>query len=348
MADAEGNNKRRLFLVSIPRTASNLLVKVLNIQHQPDVFTNDKLGYFFYEVYMTPVVKGYFTKPVDQWTDAEKTEVRTIYQRCLDRLEGASEEAERNDKIMFTKEHAFWFVNPVTMLDTTGSRDGRVQQDEFRLSFPEIYGPRQTFSPNNKTVLPDEYLRTWKFAFLIRHPALAWPSMYRAMQKVSKLGFFDDDGVNGALVANMTWKWTRHLYDWCTEYSSESPNGPLILDAHDIIHNQDIVLRFCELTGLDKSAVQFEWEGDKLPKSVPEDSTSKYADLEVKAAHIMISTLKESKGIIKDRTPAAVDIAAEVEKWKAEFGLNGAALLEKTVRESMSDYEYLRERRLQM
>lgn len=346
MANAEENNPRRLFLVSIPRTASNLLVKVLNIQHQPNVFTNDKLGYFFYEVYMTPVAKGYFTKPVDQWSDAEKTEVRTIYQRCLDRLEAASADAKHDDKIMFTKEHAFWFVNPATVLGTTGSDKDRIQQDEFRLTLPELYGSQRTFSSNNKTIFPDEYLRTWQFAFIIRHPALSWPSMYRAMHKISKLGLFDDDGVNGALIGNMTWKWTRHLYDWCTEHS-ESPNVPLILDANDVIHNQDVVLRFCEMTGLDKSAVQFQWEGDQAPKLVPKDAANKVTELELAAAHVMTDTLKGSKGVIKGKTPTVVDIDAEVEKWKEEFGLETAALLEKTVRDSMPDYEYLRERRLQ-
>lgn len=219
----------------------------------------------------------------------------------------------------------------------------------FRLSLPDTYGPEQTFSENNQTLLPDQYLLTWQFAFLIRHPALAWPSMYRAMIRMSKLGFLDDDGVKGASVTNMTLKWTRKLFDWCLGQPGE-PVEPLVIDAHDIIHNPGAVLRFCEAAGLDTNAIQFVWGGEndeKKAENFVSSDPSESKDMHQASARIMLSTLEASKGIVKDKAPAAVDIDIEAEKWRAEFGDEVAGIIEKAVWDAMPDYEYLRERRVQ-
>ncbi|KAK4168225.1 hypothetical protein QBC43DRAFT_309902 [Cladorrhinum sp. PSN259] len=378
--------RRRLFLVSVPRTASNLLVRVLNIKNQPNVLTNPSSGYFFKEAYLTAASKGYHNvsespdqSATDHPSDSSqlKSEIRDTYQRCLDTLEAASAQASRENKVVFTKEHAFWFVNPATMKgdDSSEDNDGSRarEQDCFRLDFPqEIYGQAQTFSENNKTLFPDEYLSTWQFAFIIRHPALAWPSMYRAMQGMAKIGMLDEDGIKGSMVTNMTWRWSRKLFEWCDEkQASMGVAPPLILDAYDVIHNPDVVLNFCEKTGLDKSVVQFEWGNDAglsnykpepRAQPLPQESQNGHGDgdvsnnsdedeareKELAAVNLMTSTLRASKGVIKDKTPAVVDIDAEIEKWKEEFGPEGAALIEKTVRDTMPDYEYLRERSLKV
>lgn len=165
------------------------------------------------------------------------------------------------------------------------------------------------------------------------------------MVKISKLGFLDDDGVKGASLSNMTLTWTRKLFDWCLEQPDE-PTVPLVIDAHDVIHNPDSVLRFCEAAGLDTDAIQFEWGGENDRKKsdtwVPSDPTGMHQQ----TAHIMLSTLEASKGIVKDKAPAIVDIEAEAEKWRSEFGNEVAGLIEKAVWDAMPDYEHLRERRV--
>lgn len=355
------SNTRRILLVSVPRTASNLLVKVLNIHHQPNVVTNEKAGYFFYPAFLAAARDALLNKPVDQWTDSEKAEVRDAYQQCLDAIEGLCADARRDNKIMFTKEHALWFVNPATMY--AGRSDSEPQpaaangdhlqalQEFFRLRIPDTFGPERTFSAHNRTMFPDEYLRTWQFAFIIRHPALAWPSLYRAMLKLVKLGGqdVDEDGVRGASLANMTLTWTRRLVDWCLDQQSRglTASGPLIVDAHDIINTPAVVLRLCEALGLDTKAVQFEWGADKDKKPETWWSTAS-SELDAARAQIMLSTLQASQGIVKEKAPATVDIKAEAEKWKGEFGDEVAALIEKAVWDAMPDYEYLRERRLQV
>jgi hypothetical protein len=108
----EARTPGRVLLVSVPRTASNLLVKVLNVHQQPNVLTNNTGGYFFHEAYTTAT--GELQKPFSEWTDAEKTRIRDIYQRCLGNLEEYSARARSDGKVMFAKEHGFWLYNPDT------------------------------------------------------------------------------------------------------------------------------------------------------------------------------------------------------------------------------------------
>ncbi|CAG8889741.1 unnamed protein product [Penicillium egyptiacum] len=347
---APGNNDQphRVLLVSVPRTASNLLLKILNIRSQPNVLTNPKCGYFFYDAFMSASKDGRIDKPLDQWPAEAKSETKAIMQECFDKLEDYSTRARAENKIMFAKEHAFWFQNPYFFTN----RDAETPENmkEFRVSIPERYGSSQTFSANNKTIMPDEYLRTWHLAFIIRHPALAWPSMYRAMQKLSKAGFIDDDGMRGASVTNMSMEWTRKLFDWCLEQPDESVT-PLVIDANDVIHNPGAVVKFCEKAGLDAASMQFEWNDSEkrsenwATANVDPGNPEELA-LHKTAASIMLSTLEESTGVVKDKAPASVDIDAEVAKWRVEFGDEAAEMLEKATRDSMPDYEYLKANRV--
>jgi hypothetical protein len=187
---------------------------------------------------------------------------------------------------------------------------------------------------------------------VIRHPALAFPSLYRAMLQMPSIGVLDEDGVRGASVANMTLASSRMLFDWCVEENKGVP--PPVIDAHDIIHSPGAVLRFCEAVGMEKGAVRFEWEEERLgekeevKEAEGEDSEEKRWDpAGQEAAKIMLSTLVASKGLVKGKAPATVDIKAEAVKWREEFGEEVAGVIEKAVWDAMPDYEYLRERRVQ-
>ncbi|EKV13445.1 hypothetical protein PDIG_38270 [Penicillium digitatum PHI26] len=348
----ENNGKpHRVLLVSIPRTASNLFLKILNIHNQPNVLTSQKGGDFFYDAFMTVSRDGRVDKPLDEWTTDARSETKAIIQRCFNNLEDYSTRARSENKIMFAKEHAFWFLNPgfFTSPSSSAPMPSPEQLEEFRVSMPDQYGPSQTFSANNKTVLPDEYLRTWQIAFIIRHPALAYPSMYRAMQKLSQSGFIDDDDIKGMSFTNMSLEWTRKLFDWCLEQPDE-PVTPLVVDANDIIHHPGAVVKFCEKTGLNTASMQFEWNSsEKSVNETPESADyGEPAELTLhrNASSIMFSTLAESTGVVKDKAPLSVDVDAEVAKWRVEFGDEVAELLEKATRDSMSDYEYLKANRV--
>ncbi|KGO73838.1 hypothetical protein PITC_035540 [Penicillium italicum] len=337
------DHPHRVLLVSVPRTASNLLVKILNIPNQPNVLTSPKCGYFFYDAFDTARKDGRFEIPLDQWTTDTKSKIKAAIQQCFNELEDYSTRARTENKIMFAKEHAFWFLNPGYFTSTISSapKPSPEQLEDFHVSTPESYGPSQTFSANNKTVMPDEYLRTWQLAFIIRHPALAYPSMYRAMTKLAEIGVIDDDGIKGSSITNMTMEWTRKLFDWCLEQPDE-PVTPLVIDANDLIHNPGVVVKFCEKAGLDTASMQFEWNGSEK-RSVNWKFGS---ERKGNAASIMLSTLEESTGVVKDKAPASVDIDVEVAKWRVEFGDEVAELLENATRDSMPDYEYLKANRV--
>jgi hypothetical protein len=165
------------------------------------------------------------------------------------------------------------------------------------------------------------------------------------MRKIqTELHMLDEDGVKGASVGNMSMAWTRQMVDWAWARHRADPAScppPLVMDAHDVIHNPAAVLRFCEMAGLDKDAVQFEWGAETR------SAVQSWTEQDEKAARIMLSTLEASRGVVKEKAPATVDIKAEAEKWREEFGEEAAALVEKAVWDAMGDYEYLRERRVQ-
>ncbi|KAJ6107139.1 hypothetical protein N7523_008462 [Penicillium sp. IBT 18751x] len=339
---------RRFLLVSVPRTASNLLLKILNIHNQPGVLTNKQGGYFLFQAFVEATRKGQLAKNPGDWSDEEVKNVHEGFQACVDTLEEWSAKARDENKVLFAKEHAFWLMNPASFQEAVTGHDDPEFSKQFRIK-TDAYGPDQSFSPSNKTVLSNEYLRTWQMAFIIRHPALAWPSMYRAMQKVAAEGFMDEDGIKGSSATNMSLRWSRMLYDWCME-QPDQPTPPPVIDAHDLIHNPEVVLRLCEQTGLDKSVVQFEWENDAKKSDnwamADPSAPAEEVHFQNRAAAIMLSSLEASKGVIKDKAPANIDIAAEAEKWKVEFGEQAAQIIEKAVRDSMPDYEYLKSKRI--
>lgn len=342
---------RRLLLVSVPRTASNLLLKILNIHKQPNFLTSPKGGYFYYPAFVSAARGDQLIRSSEEWTAEEKKALQGRFQSCFDSLEEYSARATSEHKTMFAKEHAFWLSSPASFQKMMTGRDDPDFAQSFRVQIPEKYGPSQTYSPSNETILSDEYLRSWQLAFIIRHPALAWPSLYRAMTKIAAQGFMDEDGVKGSSLTNMSLRWTRLLYDWCME-QPDVPTPPPVIDAHDLIHSPEVVLKLCEQTGLDKSVLQFEWTDKDAEKksnhwatSSPDASVDEQ-EMHRRAASIMLSSLEGSTGVLKDKAPTNIDIKAEAEKWKGEFGEEVARLIEKAVWDAMPDYEYLKARRI--
>ena len=123
----------------------------------------------------------------------------------------------------------------------------------------------------------------------------------------------------------------------------------MVVGAHDVIHNPESVVRFCEAAGLDTDAIRFDWsdeDGGKESETAKRSNGLMDSDMHQKASRIMLSTLEPSKGIVKNKAPATVDIKAEAEKWRKEFGSEVAGLIEKAVWDAMPDYEYLKERRV--
>jgi hypothetical protein len=247
-------------------------------------------------------------------------------------------------QITFVKEHITYLTDPHVLDeflfgdDDASGRRWRIDQ----LSDKEL---PEHLSALNDTLFSVAYLQQWKMAFLIRHPAKAFPSLYRLLVE-EITGQHDSEGAEIFFPAYMTLRWNRRLYDLATNLprdntnsTTDNPGGvtwPIVLDADDLMANPAVVEKFAAITGMDPSKVQTTWS------SLPEEQLEKMTP----RAQRMLSTLNASNGIILEKSAASVRIEDEVEKWKQEFGDAGAQRLENWVRAAMSDYEYLREKRL--
>ncbi|MCJ1383415.1 hypothetical protein MMC17_006529 [Xylographa soralifera] len=332
---------RRFFLLTHPRSCSNLLVRILSFADQPDVVQHDVgQGYFFLPADDLREELKLQGKNVEDWTQDEQEQMKQEWQKCFVELQKYTEATEAEDKIVFVKEHAYFMTEPVA-LSKFSFDPGNVKQAPWTVQVPNKYGTKVTRSSLNHTLLPDEFLQTWFPTFLIRHPALMFPSHYRTI--------IDNSGVEAAHAEGerseiMTLHWARTLYDWYTEHLAKPGSGsandtkwPLLLDADDIINNPDVVVRFSEIVGLDTTKLQFEWKpAEKEYLALLNNDVSRR----------MRSTLTASAGVMKEKSSADIDISREAKKWREEFGQSEGEKMERWVKASMPDYEYLWAKRL--
>jgi hypothetical protein len=312
----EKASTKRIYIFTYPRTASSLLIKVLNLPNQPGVVSTASGGYFFLPAIQRLRQLRLLEKRQDQWEETATDELRTEYQRCLDHLEQFV--ALALGKTVVIKEHVPHMIDPVVKADYLCEREGDAKKEV------------------NNTVLPDGFLIGWTPVFLIRHPALAFPSYYRILRRRVQDRGEDLATIGGELAVAMTLRWTRQLYDW---YCSKLPQSkPIILDASDMLTNPRILTRLCDLVGLQAKQLCFQWE-----PAGPEE----LRQTDPITVH-MNSTLLSSAGIIADRSvsPDLLDVEREIEAWKAEFGESEGGRIALWVKNSLEDYDYLRKKRL--
>ncbi|EAS35829.3 uncharacterized protein CIMG_01183 [Coccidioides immitis RS] len=334
---------RRFFLLSHPRSASNLLVRMLGLDQQPQVAKRWLNGYFFIESYFLSDKLGLRLKNVMDWTDDERTQMRHAYQGAFDTLQNHVSEAEKEGKIVFVKEHSYLLLEPVHQFKFHYGEDS-VTEGPWTLDVHESYGTNLTRSEGNITLLPDEFLDTWNPIFLIRHPALMFPSFYRAMVDVHKM---DDREVDDDMWVDMNILMSlycpRTTYDWYAKRRGKAGDSedqrdvcPIVVDADDVINHPEVVLKLSDKIGLDRDSLRFTWEA----KIIKEDG-----EINLKSQR-MLSTLAASQAVLKDKAAGNIDIDVEAKKWREEFGEKVAENLNRLVRSSMPDYEYLKDKRM--
>ena len=273
---------------------------------------------------------------LDDWTVAERTKIRDSYQLSFDNLQRHIRTAEEQGKHIFVKEHVNWMIEPVA---ETKFIYGEGSTDE--IPWTVNTDAEQIHSALNKTIIPDEFLKSWFPTFLIRHPALVFPSNYRT--------YVDNEGEEAVKneanlqALEMTYHWTRTLYDWYTQHFQKPETGssgdsiwPIILEADDIMLEPELVVKYAKIIGLDPTKLKFSW----TPKR--KEELDKLWDVERR----MLSTISASAGILEGKTANGIVIDDEVVKWKVEFGEDEGAKIERWVRGAMMDYEYLKARRL--
>ncbi|KAF4219340.1 hypothetical protein CNMCM8980_003071 [Aspergillus fumigatiaffinis] len=332
----------RFYLITYPRTGSNVLLRMLGLERQPHVRTgDDRGGYIFLPVIKLITDLRLRKKEVTIWTEEEITQVKCSYQECFDGFLDYLDKASRDGCSVFIKEHVHFLINPTTLSRFTF---GDPVQDTTGPSWmlqhlPESLAEKTfvTLSLPNETILPDEFLRSWQPTFLIRHPALAFPSLYRALLELEGTGNPREDEQLGQHC--MTLHWTRNLYEWYVRESTctdKDTTWPLVLDADDIMADPGLVKHYCQLLGMDPSLVSRSWTPVSKEQLIHMDVfTKRY-----------LSTLLASEGIIMGKVAGDVNIEKEAEMWCKEFGERAGRRIERLVRESMPDYEFLKARRL--
>ncbi|KAK4982813.1 hypothetical protein LTR66_009082 [Elasticomyces elasticus] len=332
--------RRRFYLLTYPRSASNLLVRILALDKQPNVTSGDLGGYFFISSYLLMKHLKLRGKHIEEWTQDQRTQMMQSYQDSFNKLEEHVESGEAEDKIVFVKEHGEFMVEPTAQTRFLFGQNS-VEELPWTVQIPSTYGPETTHSSFNETVLPDEFLRTWLPTFLVRHPALVFPSHYRTIIQNENVEAAEAGEAQKALV--MTLHWSRSLYDWYTQHlckTDTKPNGdvtwPLVVDADDIMTKPEVMIRLCEILGMDPTKLQFTWKPASDVELAQLPSIRK----------IMLSTLLASAGVIREKSSIDLDIDVEAEKWRSEFGQREGEKMEKWVRAAMPDYEFMKARRL--
>lgn len=142
--------------------------------------------------------------------------MRCIYQNYFDELEKFVTAAESEGKIAFIKEHARFLIEPVSKQQRLLGQDS-IKEAPWTVQVPAEYGPEVSHSMDNPSLLPDNYLKTWLPAFIIRHPALTFPLQYRAYL-ASLSGTVDHETTHKHLPSQLTYHWSRKLHDLFSEH----------------------------------------------------------------------------------------------------------------------------------
>jgi hypothetical protein len=105
-----------------------------------------------------------------------------------------------------------------------------------------------------------------------------------------------------------------------------------VLDADDIMTEPAVLVKLCNIIGLDSDRLRYEWEPAEQVRPL--------------WSQAFRTTLDSSTTINTDKTAGDIDINEEVGKWRDEFREEDAQMIEKYVRAAMLDYEFLKSKRL--
>ena len=168
---ASSHPSRRFSLLTYPRTASNLLIRILSLDDQPSLPSEGKKEYFFLPTVGLRLGQSKTAgRHLKEWTQEERHDMMNRYQISFEALQAYVDMAAAQGKNVFVKEHAPWMMEPVA---ETKWAFGKNSIHESPWTVKTSLDP--THSTFNETVLPDEFLKTWLPTFLIRHPALVFP-----------------------------------------------------------------------------------------------------------------------------------------------------------------------------
>jgi len=314
---------------------------MLALEDQPNVLSYKNGGYFFLPpgIFMNQL--GIRGKHIKSWTQDERDWMMRCYQNCFNELDEHIKAAEAAGKMAVVKEHSCFLAEPTAQSKFLFGGDS-VNESPWTVHFRGTRATTKLMTQSllSETILPDGFLQMWSPTFLIRHPAMSFPSYYRTL--TGNAGEMEEE----KLSISMSLHWTRTLYEWYAVHPNESKvecgSGgvawPLVLDADDIITDPRVISKFCGIVGLDPTKVRFTWSratGDEilgLPRFLRR----------------MTSTLLASTGVISENVSANLNLDLEAKKWRDEFGDYVGNRIENWVRAAMPDYEFMSARKLRV
>ncbi|KAH8172526.1 hypothetical protein LIA77_06781 [Sarocladium implicatum] len=327
MSDNRNPRKPRKhnWLITHPRTASNLLARILNLEEQGARPGPQSVCFFIQSL---PKRSELVQKPASSWTQDDRLAIEEIEQKCVQALQEFIDAATREDQVVFLKEHALLFNHPLLENeDVNGKSDGVGEPSRL----PAVDGISSTRSALNKTIFSDEWLMTWNPTFLIRHPALAITSLYRAMRH----DIWGRKKLEPTVIER-NYFWQRTLLEFYVNAYDETDLFPIVIDADDMISSPGLMSHYARITGLNPDKLRFTWDR----------ASAEELDKMSQQKRMMLSSLNESDQLDSSKVAGSLDMDQEKLKWVAEFGEEDAKTLEEWVRAAMPHYEYMRLRRL--
>ncbi|KAF2683328.1 hypothetical protein K458DRAFT_478262 [Lentithecium fluviatile CBS 122367] len=255
-------------LLTIPRTASHLLTQLLNLPAQLSIIRspNRKDGYLFLSVAAQRFRNKLTERPASQWTEEEKQGLQDAFQTGFDDWVALIEEAERQGKGTYVKEHVHWLVDPVAeerLLEGVDATEAEKHVFKLYMPFPNDSPIAESNNLDNITTLPTPFFSHLSPTFIIRHPALTFPSCLRTT--------IDIEGLPIALSSprtqawECTYSWTLSLYNFYAHHPSfpratrvKGVTYPIVIDAADLV-DEGLVRVYAKAVGFDEECVRFEW-----------------------------------------------------------------------------------------
>jgi len=175
---SDSNDSGFFWLITYPRTGSNLLWRILSKDQQPG-FLEGATEYFFFNPMGFRADSGVYAKNVDDWTDEERQTLKASYQECFDNLASSLTKARAEGKKLFVKEHSSFMVQPPAC-SRLFFGDENVKEPAWQVKFEAGAEIKYNIESINELVIPESFLSLAQPTFLIRHPALVFESQYRA------------------------------------------------------------------------------------------------------------------------------------------------------------------------
>ncbi|KAL3490356.1 hypothetical protein BJX62DRAFT_238168 [Aspergillus germanicus] len=322
----------RFFFIDAWDLNSGFLAHTVNLPHQSTVI----VGKIDNENFLEPAFQigyedGLYTNTTRDWTAETKRTILAALEKEINAAEEGSARAFSRGQNFVAFVRPQWLINPATLSKsfTPDPYHAPAWQAAMVNTVPAMYSFRTdgqfVFTPLNDSMLPDDYLCTWRMVFTIRHPIVLFGAIYRELTRGKRL---PAEVMKPVCELFMTFRWVRVLYDWATVYSTGQP--PIIIQCETVTNNlRPMVKKMCLELELDDSVVLF----GKLEQQIAVQGPG----------------LQQSEAVFNNLTAQGVDhlqarIAVAVAGWEAEFGRPAAYMLADLVRAAIPDWEYLRDR----